>query len=79
MANIKYASTTNENNEVVKVELISSHTYNQTQIVSGAMTKHKAFLREQDFNAAESELQDAERAIAKLRVELERKRAQAQQ
>lgn len=79
MANIKYQNVQSESGEVMKVELISSHTYNQTQIVNGAMTKHKAFLREQDFEAAESELQDAERAIAKLRVELERKRAQAQQ
>ena len=77
MANVKYQNVQSESGENVKVEIISSRTYNQTQIVNGAMAKHKAYLREEDFDAADAELDDAERAIAICRVEVAKKREAA--
>lgn len=75
MANVHYKNTEDASGNIVKAEIISSHTYNQAQIVCGAMSKHKAYLREEDFDAADRELDDAERAIARLRVEVAAKRA----
>lgn len=65
------------NGEIVKVEIISSHAYNKCQVLGGAASKYKAFMRDEDWDAADREVDDIERAAAWLRLEVAEKRRQS--